>query len=40
MVLAPLALLFFLLWLANRRAKAQLEADADEADEVDDPTAG
>lgn len=26
MVLAPLALLFFLLWIANRRAKAQLEA--------------
>jgi hypothetical protein len=31
MVLAPIGLLFFLLWIANRRAKRQLETAPDDA---------
>jgi hypothetical protein len=36
MVLAPVALLFVLLWFANRRAKRQLLADPVEDHPVDD----
>jgi cyanate permease len=39
MVLAPIGLLFVLLWIANRRAKQQLDADpADTNLANDDPT--
>lgn len=42
MVLAPLALLFLLLRIANRRAKAQFEASAEQAGagDGDDPLDG